>query len=75
MVISASQGGRTKLRVIPRGVLGEVQKKVRRYQDHRRARARLGEVYRRMVGVIDEMEAMRLEVFSHSGKKRSLGDG
>lgn len=74
MVISASQGGRTKLQVIPKEFLAEVQDKVRRYQDHRRARARLGELYRRMLGVIDEMEAMRREELPASGKKRSSKD-
>jgi hypothetical protein len=74
MVISASQGGRTKLQVIPKGFLAEVQDKVRRYQDHRRARARLGELYRRMLRVIDEMEAMRREELPPSGKKRSSKD-
>jgi len=61
MVVSASEGGRTRLQVIPHGFLIEVQVKVRRYQELRRVRARLGEIYRQMLRVMDEMEAMRRE--------------
>jgi hypothetical protein len=71
MVVSASEGGKTRLRVIPKGFLVEVQAKVRRYQEHRRARARLGELYRKMLRVIDEMEAMRREELASLDKKRS----
>ena len=71
MVVSASEGGRTRLQVIPPGFLVEVQAKVRRYQELRRARARLGELYRKMLKGIDQMEGMRREELSASGKKRS----
>ena len=74
MVVSASEGGKTRLQVIPHGSLVEVQTKVRRYQELRRVRARLGEIYRKMLNVIDQMEAMRREELSSSGKKRSGGD-
>ena len=74
MVVSASEGGRTRLQVIPPGFLVEVQAKVRRYQELRRARARLGELYRKMLKVIDQMEGMRREELSASGKKHS-GEG
>jgi len=73
MVVSASEGGKTRLQVIPKGFLVEVEAKVRRYQELRRVRARLGEIYRRMLGVIDQMEAMRREELS-SGKRPSGGD-
>ena len=73
MVVSASEKGKTRLRVIPRGFLVEVQQKVRRYQELRRARARLGELYRTIIKGIDEMERMRREEVSASGKKRSGG--
>jgi len=73
MVVSASEGGKTRLQVIPKGFLVEVQAKVRRYQEHRRARARLGEIYRKMLKVIDQMEAMRREELSQSAKRRSGG--
>jgi len=49
------------LRAIRRGLLVEVQIKVRRYQELRRARARLVQVHKRMLKVMDEMEAMRRE--------------
>ena len=71
MVVSASEGGRTKLQVIPQGFLVEVQAKVRRYQELRRVRARLGEIYRNMLKVMDEMEAMRREAVSSPDKKGS----
>jgi len=71
MVLSASEGGKTRLQVIPHGSLGEVQEKVRRYQEFRRIRARLGEIYRKMLTVIDEMEAMRREELPSPDKKGS----
>jgi len=71
MVLSASEGGKTRLQVIPHGSLGEVHEKVRRYQEFRRVRARLGEIYRKMLTVIDEMEAMRREVLPSPDKKGS----
>jgi len=74
MVVSASEGGKTRLQVIPHGFLVEVQAKVRRYQELRRVRAQLGEIYRKMLRVIDQMEAMRREELSSSGKRRSGGD-
>jgi len=61
MVVSASEKGRTRLRVIPRGYLVDVQTKVERYQKLRVARARLIEVNKKMLRVMDEMEAMRRE--------------
>jgi hypothetical protein len=74
MVVSASEGGKTRLGVIPHGCLVEVQAKVSRYQELRRVRARLGEIYRKMVRVMDQMEAMRREELSSSGKRESGGD-
>lgn len=61
MVVSAKEQGRTKLWVIARGCLVEVHRKVRRYQQLRRARTRLGKVHRQMLEAMDEMEAMRRE--------------
>jgi hypothetical protein len=71
MVVSASEGGKTRLQVIAQGSLVEVQTKVRRYQELRRVRARLGEIYRKMLKVMDEMEAMRREELPSPGKKGS----
>ena len=61
MVVSASDKGKTRLRVIARGFVSEIQNKVRRYQRLRRARARLVVLHKEMLEVIDEMEAMRRE--------------
>ena len=70
MVLSASEKGKTRLRVIPHGFLVQVQIKVRRYQELRRARSRLVEVHRKMIRVMDEMEVMRREQIPGSGKKK-----
>ena len=72
MVVSTSEKGKTKLRVIPRGYLVEVEGKVRRYQELRGARARLVEVHRKMLRLMDEMEEMRRDEPPSSGKKNSL---
>ena len=61
MVISASEGGKTRLRAIPRGFLVDTQQRVKRYQELRRARARVVEIHRQMLKTLDEMEAMRRE--------------
>ncbi|MGQ9689486.1 MAG: DUF6788 family protein [Desulfobaccales bacterium] len=74
MVVSASEGGKTRLQVIPHGFLVEVQAKVRRYQELRQVRARLGEIYRKMLKVIDQMEAMRREGLSSLRKRHPGGD-
>jgi len=71
MVLSSSEKGKTRLRVIPHGFLVEIQIKVRRYQELRRARARLVEVHRDMLGLIDEMEAMRREEIPASDKNKA----
>jgi len=70
MVISSSEKGKTRLRVIPHGFLVEIQIKVRRYQEIRRTRARLVEVHREMLRVMDEMEAMRREELPMSGENK-----
>lgn len=69
MVLSASEKGKTRLRVIPRGFLVEVQIKVRRYRDLRRARARVVEVHKKMLQVMDEMETIRREEIPISEKR------
>ncbi len=69
MVVSASEKGRTRLGVIPRGFLVETQQKVRRYQELRRIRARLVAIHLQMLKVLDEMEAMRREELPSSDKK------
>ncbi len=69
MVISASEKGKTRLRAIPHGFLVRVQTKVRCYQQLRRARVRLIEVHKKMLQLMDEMEAMRREEMPVSRKK------
>ena len=69
MVLSASEKGKTKLRVIPHGFLVEVRTKVRSYQELRGARARLVEEHKKILKVMDEMEAMRREEMPVSRKK------
>jgi hypothetical protein len=75
MVLSASEKGKTRLRAIPRGFLVEVQTKVHRYQELRRARARLIEAQRKIVHLIDEMEAMRRQELPLPDKKRAPREG
>ena len=69
MVLSASEKGKTRLRAIPRGFLVEVQSKVRCYQELRRVRVRLIELHKKMLQVMDEMEAIRREDMPVSRKK------
>jgi hypothetical protein len=64
MVLSSSEKGRTRLRVIPRGSLLEVKRKVQRYQALRRSRSRLVQTFRKMLQVLDEMEEIRREEMS-----------
>ena len=71
MVVSASEKGKTRLRAIPRGFLVDTQQRVRRYQELRRARARVVEIHRQMLKVMDEMEAMRREELPFPGKDRN----
>jgi len=68
MVLSSSEKGKTRLKVIPHGFLLEVKSKVQRYQKLRRSRRRLGKVHHKMLEVIDEMEAMRREEMPSGGK-------
>jgi len=68
MVVSASERGKTRLRAIPRGFLVDTQQRVRRYQELRRARARVVQIHRQMLKVMDEMEAMRREELPSRGK-------
>jgi hypothetical protein len=59
MILSRSQEGRTRLISIPEGRLVELQVLTKRYQRFRRARARLGQIYQKMIALIDELEAAR----------------
>jgi uncharacterized protein DUF6788 len=59
MILSRSQEGRTQLVSIPEGRLVDLQVLTERYQRFRRARARLGQIYKKMLSLIDELEAAR----------------
>ena len=59
MVLSRSEEGRTKLMVVPSGHLKDLQLLTERYQRFRRARARLGQIYRTMTSLIDKLEESR----------------
>ena len=61
IVLSASVGGKTRMRAIPKDQLDDVASKVERYQKHRKSRARLTEIHREMLEIIDEIEAIRQE--------------
>lgn len=59
MVLSRSENGRTKLKTIPSGHLKDFQVLTERYQKFRRARARLGQISKMMIKLIDELEESR----------------
>jgi hypothetical protein len=71
MVVSASRKGKSTLRVIPGDLLLEVQGKVRRYRELRKARARLVTVHREMLRVMDEIEALRRQEMPEGVKSSS----
>lgn len=60
MILSRSEAGRTRLVAIASGHLKDVRVLTERYQRFRRARARLGQIYKTMVSLIDELEESRL---------------
>jgi hypothetical protein len=59
MVLSRSEGGHTKLMAVPSGHLKDLQLLTGRYQRFRRARARLGQIYKMMISLIDQLEESR----------------
>ena len=59
IVLSRSDRGRTKLLTIPSGHLKDFQVLTERYQRFRSARARLGQIYKAMVKLIDQLEEAR----------------
>jgi hypothetical protein len=58
-MLSRSEGGRTRLIKIPEGMLVDVKILTERYQRFRRARARLGQIYKKMISLIDQLEDVR----------------
>jgi hypothetical protein len=61
MVLSWSEGGKTRLLSIPPERLGELQEKSQEYLRFRRARARVSEICREILAVLDQMEKLRRE--------------
>jgi len=61
MVLSWSEGGKTRLFSIPPERLGELQEKSQAYLQFRRARARVTEFGQEIVAVLDQMEKLRRE--------------
>ena len=59
MMLSRSEGGRTRLIKIPEGMLVDLKILTERYQRFRRARARLGQIYKKMISLIDQLENAR----------------
>ena len=59
MMLSRSEEGRTKLSPIALEQAEDLQVLTERYQNFRRARARLGQIYKRMIELIDQLEAAR----------------
>jgi len=61
MVLSWSEEGKTRLFSIPPQRLGELQEKSEEYLRFRRARARVTEICREIVAVLDQIENLRRE--------------
>jgi len=61
MVLSWSEGGKTRLFSIPPERLGDLRGKSEEYLRYRRARARVTEICREIVAVLDQMEKLRRE--------------
>ncbi len=61
MVLSWSEGGKTRLFSISPERLGELRGKSEEYLRFRRARARVTEICREIVAVLDQMEKLRRE--------------
>jgi hypothetical protein len=59
LMLSRSEGGRTRLIKIPEGRLVDWKIMTERYQRFRRARARLGQIYKKMISLIDQLENAR----------------
>ena len=58
-VLSRSEGGRTRLMTIPSGRLVELRTLTKRYRRFRRARARIVEIHKKMITLINELETVR----------------
>jgi Family of unknown function (DUF6788) len=61
MVLTWSEGGKSRLRSIPSERVAEVKHKSEEYLRFRRARARVTEIYREILAVVDRIEKLRRE--------------
>ena len=61
MVLSWSEGGKSRLFSIPPERVGELKEKSEEYLRVRRARARVTEICREILTVLDQMEKLRRE--------------
>lgn len=61
MVLTWSHEGKAKLFSIPRERVSELQEKSREYLRFRRARARVTEIGKKVLGVMDRIEKLRRE--------------
>mgnify|MGYP001039316271 CR=1 FL=1 len=61
MVLTWSQEGKSRLFSIPPGRLSELREKSEEYLRFRRARARVGQICKEIVGIMDRIEKLRRE--------------
>jgi hypothetical protein len=61
MVLTWSEEGKSRLLSIPSGRVVEVKKKSEEYLRFRRARARVTEIHREILAVVDRIEQLRRE--------------
>jgi hypothetical protein len=61
MVLTWSEGGKSRLRSIPPGRVGSVKKRSEEYLRFRRARARVTEICHEILAVMDRIEKLRRE--------------
>jgi Family of unknown function (DUF6788) len=61
MVLTWSEEGKSRLLSIPSERVAEVKKKSEQYLRFRRARARVGEIHREILAVMDRIEKLRRE--------------
>jgi len=59
MMLSWSEGGRTRLRSIPEEKLNELKRLTETYQRFRKARARLVKIHKSMLDVVNRLEEAR----------------
>lgn len=59
--LSFSDGGKKRLKLVPKGRVGEVTAMANRYRTLREARAQVVKLHKEMLTMMDEMEAMRRE--------------